>query len=151
MQLRTRWIVVAMAAGLALAGCSKASSGPEESGHATVRLEAVKGRPDLKRVILSAQAVRRIDVKTVAVKDAQGDDGALQKVIPYSAVLYDADGKTWTYGNPALRTFVRQPITVDRIEGDQAILADGPPAGTTVVTVGAEELFGTEFGLFKED
>jgi hypothetical protein len=151
MQRRTRWIVVGIFAGLALSACSKAAEEPEATGHATVRLEAVKGEKDLKRVILSAEAVKRIDVKTVQVREARAENGAQQKVIPYAAVLYDAQGRTWAYANPQLRTFVRAPITVDRIEGDEAILADGPPSGTTIVTVGAEELFGTEFGLFKED
>ena len=151
MQRSTRWIVVAMVAGLALSACSKAAEEPEATGHATVKLEAVKGQPDLKRVILSAEAVKRIDVKTVKVREAQAESGATQKVIPYAAVLYDADGKTWTYANPGLRTFLRAPITVDRIVGDEAFLSDGPPSGTTIVTTGAEEIFGTEFGLFKED
>jgi hypothetical protein len=52
---------------------------------------------------------------------------------------------------PKANTYERQPITVDRIENDQAILTDGPASGTTIVTVGAEEIFGTEFGLFAED
>ena len=107
MQRSTRWIVVAMVAGLALSACSKQAAEPDETGHATVKLEAVKGQPDLKRVILSAEAVKRIDVKTVKVRDAQAEAGATQKVIPYAAVLYDADGKTWAYANPGLRTFLR--------------------------------------------
>jgi hypothetical protein len=151
MQRRTRWLVVAMVAALALAGCSKSAEEPEETGHATVKLEAVKGRPDIKRVILSSEAVKRIDVHTVQVRDAPDASGAVQKVIPYSAVLYDAEGKTWTYATPKANTYERQPITIDRIENDQAILTDGPASGTTIVTVGAEEIFGTEFGLFAED
>ena len=47
MQRSTRWIVVAMVAGLALSACSKAAEEPEATGHATVKLEAVKGLLDL--------------------------------------------------------------------------------------------------------
>ncbi|MBI5031564.1 MAG: hypothetical protein HZB51_13635 [Chloroflexi bacterium] len=75
--------------------------------------------------------------------------GALRKIIPYSAVLYDKEGKTWTYTNPEPLVFVRQVITVDYIEGDQAILTEGPAAGTLVVTVGEAELFGAEVGVGK--
>jgi hypothetical protein len=35
---------------------------------------------------------------------------------------------------------------VDRITGDKVQLRTGPAAGTDVVTMGAAELFGAEFG-----
>lgn len=35
------------------------------------------------------------------------------------------------------------------IDGDLAVLSHVPPAGTQIVTVGAAELFGTEFGVGK--
>jgi hypothetical protein len=68
----------------------------------------------------------------------------LRKVVPYSAVFYDVRGDSWTYTQPAPLTFVRHRVTVDYIDGDRAVLSDGPPAGTEVVTVGATELSGTE-------
>jgi hypothetical protein len=34
---------------------------------------------------------------------------------------------------------------VNYIDGNVVVLKDGPPAGTVVVSVGAAELFGTEF------
>jgi len=40
---------------------------------------------------------------------------------------------------------VRQEIEIDRVDGDSVMLSDGPPAGTKVVTVGAAEVWGTEF------
>jgi len=74
-------------------------------------------------------------------------NGTLRMIVPYSAVLYDVHGETWVYTNPAPLTFVRHLINVDYIEGDQAILLEGPPAGTSIVTVGVAELFGLEFGI----
>jgi len=74
---------------------------------------------------------------------------ALRKVVPYAAVLYGVHGETWVYSNPEPLVFVRRPIVVDYIEGDQAILSEGPEVGTAVVTVGAAELFGTETGVSK--
>jgi hypothetical protein len=43
-------------------------------------------------------------------------------------------------------TFVRQKVEVD-LEGLIAVLSDGPAAGTLVASVGAAELYGTEFAV----
>jgi hypothetical protein len=72
------------------------------------------------------------------------DSGKPQKVIPYSAVLYDAHGNSWTYTNPEPLVFVRQRIEVEYIEGDRAVLLQGPETSAKVVTTGAAELFGVE-------
>jgi hypothetical protein len=62
-------------------------------------------------------------------------------------VLYDAAGDTWTFTNPEPLVFVRQRISVTYIDGNRAVLADGPAPGTPVVTVGAAELYGAELGV----
>ncbi|GAP60233.1 hypothetical protein AHiyo1_37130 [Arthrobacter sp. Hiyo1] len=41
--------------------------------------------------------------------------------------------------------YVRQSVSIERIAGEAALLKEGPPIGTVVVTLGAEELFGEEF------
>lgn len=66
------------------------------------------------------------------------------KVVPYSAVYYDGKGIAWVYVNTKPLTFERQRIGVERVLGDLAVLSDGPPVGTPIVTVGASLLFGTE-------
>lgn len=71
-----------------------------------------------------------------------------QKVVPYSAVYYDAKGAPWVYVNGTPLTFERQRISVERIVGDVAVLSEGPPVGTPVVTVGAALLYGAE--IFKK-
>jgi hypothetical protein len=76
-------------------------------------------------------------------------NGEKRKLIPYAAVLYDAKGNTWVYANPEPLVFIRQPIQIDTILGDEAKLIAGPRVGTAVVTVGGIELFGTEFGVGK--
>ena len=43
--------------------------------------------------------------------------------------------------------YLREPIEIDRIDGDNAVLTTGPEAGTPVVTVGASELWGFEHGV----
>ncbi|HLZ38593.1 MAG TPA: hypothetical protein VKP64_12735 [Mycobacteriales bacterium] len=71
-------------------------------------------------------------------------------VIPLAAVLYDPEGKTWIYTSPTPRTFVRARVTIDHASGTLAHLREGPPPGTPVVTVGAAELFGAEYGVGGE-
>jgi hypothetical protein len=53
------------------------------------------------------------------------------------------------YTNPSPLTFVRHAIHIDHIQGDLAVLSDGPPVGTALVIVGAAELFGAETGIGK--
>ena len=68
-------------------------------------------------------------------------------IVPYSSVMYDPQGQTWTYTNPEPLVFTRHQISIEYVEGDEAILLDGPPAGTKVVTVGSAELSGFENGV----
>ncbi len=73
--------------------------------------------------------------------------GTRRKVVPFAAVLYDMHGKSWVYTSPTPRTYVRHQISVDYIDGDLAVLSDGPPADSAVVTVGASLLLGSELGF----
>lgn len=139
-----RWMVVFLAVGgLQLAGCNRATSHAEHEPPAHV--EHVEGT-EVSRVTLTPKAMERIDLQTGEVRMASvSRSSAARKVVPYAAVLYDADGATWVYTMPEPNTFVRAEVMVDYIEGNLAVLTDGPPAGTQVVTVGGMELFGTEF------
>lgn len=74
----------------------------------------------------------------------QSGNAEKKKFVPYAAVYYDGKGVPWVYVNTKPLVFERQRITVDRIVGDLALLSDGPPVGTTVVTVGASMLYGAE-------
>jgi len=73
----------------------------------------------------------------------------MRKAIPYSALVYEINGETWVYTNPESRVFVRGRAVVDYIDGNRAVLRDGPPAGTQIVSVGATELYGAEFRTGK--
>jgi hypothetical protein len=124
---------------LLLAACGGSAESSEDAPPATVT--QVKGT-DVSRITLSQEAARRIALRTTAV---MADETAARFIdIPYSAVFYAADGQTWTYVNEKPLTFMRHRISVDRIEGNVAILSAGPPIGTKVATVGVAELFGTE-------
>lgn len=69
--------------------------------------------------------------------------------VPWAAVLHDIQGGTWVYEQTAPQTFIRRRVHVRFVSGERAVLAVGPKAGTPVVTDGAAELFGTEFGFGK--
>jgi RND family efflux transporter MFP subunit len=67
-------------------------------------------------------------------------------IIPFSAIVYDIHGGTWVYTNPSPNTYVRQRVELQTVIDGKAVMTRGPKAGTKIVTVGAAELFGTEFG-----
>jgi hypothetical protein len=132
--------------GLQLSACTQQAAEAEGGAAAEpAKVEQVEGA-DVSRLTLTARAAERLGIQTRPLL-AGKLGGAARRVVPYSAVLYDAKGDTWVYTNPAPLTYVRERVTVDRIQGDQAVLTDGPPEGTPVVTVGAAELYGTEFGV----
>ena len=126
---------------LPLVACGRASVAEESASHA-VKVEPIEGT-GLAHVTLTAQAAQRLDIQTAAVRSVQMK-GAFQKVVPYSAILYDKEGHAWVYTSLDSLTFVRAPVTVDHVAGDLAILSSGPPLGSAVVTVGAAELYGSE-------
>jgi hypothetical protein len=143
-QLRAACAGLVLIAGVvSLSACSgEASSGYDyetASHHVPAKLEPIKGT-DVQRVIFDAEAAERVGLKTVPISH-----NGQEKVIPYDALIYGADGNTYAYTSPEPLTYVRQEISVDHVVGDSVVLSDGPPAGTEVVTVGAAQVYGTEF------
>ena len=67
-------------------------------------------------------------------------------VVPAAAILRDINGGAWVYESMGKHVFARRRVIVAHVIGPDAILAMGPKPGTPVVTDGAAELFGTEFG-----
>jgi len=127
---------------VSLSACGEASSGYDyetASHHVPAKLEPIKGT-DVQRVIFDAEAADRVGLKTAPIRQ-----NGQETVLPYDAVIYGADGKTYTYTAPEPLTYVRQEIDIDQVAGDSVMLSDGPPIGTQVVTVGAAEVYGTEF------
>ncbi len=133
---------------LQLAACSRTSGAAEDAGPGPAAVEHLEGAQPT-RVTLTEAAATRLDIQTAAIRDVVVN-GTRRKVIPYAAVLYDTEGATWTYTNPEPLVFVRYRIEVDYIEGDLAILSAGPPSGSAVVTVGAQELYGAEVEFEEE-
>lgn len=120
-----------------------------ESNDKPVQVTLIPGT-DLNRVVLTEQAVERLAIKTGQARMALVPRSRAQRLtVPYAAVIYDADGGTWTYTNPEPLVYVRHRISVDYINQDLAVLTDGPSPDTAVVVAGAAELFGAEFGVGK--
>ncbi len=142
-QLRAACAGLVLIAGVvSLSACGEASSGYDyetASHHDPAELEPIKGT-DVSRVVIDAEGVERAGIQTAPIR--QNGQGM---VMPHSAVIYDADGETFTYTVPEPRTYVRQKIAIDDVVGDSVMLFDGPPAGTEVVTVGAAVVYGSEF------
>ena len=142
-QLRAACAGLVLIAGVvSLSACSEASSGYDyetATHHEPAKLEPIKGT-DVHRVVFDAEGAERVGLQTAPIR--QNGQGT---VIPYDAVIYGADGNTYTYTAPEPLTYVRQEIDIDHVDGDSAMLSDGPPVGTEVVTVGAAEVYGTEF------
>jgi hypothetical protein len=72
------------------------------------------------------------------------DSDQKRMVAPYNAVHYDGQGRAWAYVETAPLTYERKLLEIERIEGEWAVLTDGPPLGTKVVTTGAPLLYGAE-------
>jgi hypothetical protein len=141
--LRPRLLAAGLAlvfAGLPLAGCKEIE---EESaaGYEPAKLEEVKNS-DLHRVSFTAEGAERVSLETATVRRS-----ASEAVVPYAAVIYDAEGKTYVYKSLKPRTYLREEVKVDRIDGNRVLLEKGPRAGTKVVTVGAAEVYGTELEI----
>lgn len=122
---------------LALGGCTEVES-ETATGYEPSKIEPVKGS-DLQRVTFTAEGAERVGLRTGTVTRR-----GKQEVVPYAALLYSPDGKTYVYTSPKRLQYLREQVEVDRIQGDRVFLSDGPPAGTEVVTVGATEVYGTE-------
>ena len=145
MRHSNRWMMVAV---LIILSLQLVACGQTQTSSASIppaRVERL-GQTGLSRVILTAAAAKRVGIETALVSNTQVG-GTPREAVPYSAVIYDLHGETWVYTNPEPLTFVRARITVDSIYGDLAVLSEGPPSGTAVVTVGGSELYGTEFGV----
>jgi hypothetical protein len=123
-----------------LAGCSNSSSpsaSPPPPAHLTV------GNHGTVSVVLTPLGAQRAGLRT-AVATRAGRSG--QAVVPYSALLYQPDGGSVIYTVTGPLTYTLVPVTVASIRGSQVYLTGLTP-GTTVVTVGGEELLGVQDGV----
>ena len=65
---------------------------------------------------------------------------------PRASVIRDIHGGAWVYEKVGDHAYSRRRVLVDRVVGNVAVLASGPKPGALVVTDGAAEIYGAEFG-----
>jgi len=120
-----------------------AESANTDAGQIEVATSAAIVGSELKKITLIQSAVERLDIQFGEIKmTASG-----QLTVPYSALWYDLQGKTWVFVNPQLRVFMRDPVEVESISAGLAFLTAGPAVGTKVVVIGVAELHGIESGV----
>jgi hypothetical protein len=127
-------------AAVALPGCTEVESTTEE-GYQPAKLEEVEGS-ELKQVTLTPEGAERTGLRTAPVQLS-----GRQRVVPYAALIYDGDGKTYVYVTSKPLSFQRSAVVVDRIDDARARLRTGPPVGSRVVTTGASEVYGAELEI----
>ena len=140
MSSRLSAAVALLLAGIALPGCTEVESATVE-GYEPAHLEEIEGS-ELKRVTFTREGAARTDLRRAPVQRRGG-----RRVVPYAALIYDADGRTYVYLADRPLSFVRAEVVVDRIEDGRALLRDGPPVGSQVVTTGAAEVHGAELEI----
>ena len=149
MNRHDRWaLAILLVACLPLTSCNHATEAAADEETGPAKVEHLQGA-EPTRVTLTREAAHRLDIQTAEVRDME-IGGARRRVLPYAALLYDTEGNTWIYTNPEPLVFVRHRIVVDYIDGEVAVLSEGPVAGTAVVIVGAEELYGSELEFEEE-
>jgi hypothetical protein len=145
MSNRHFWVLGALSvSSLLLVACGRVPPGPAQA-EAPSHVEHIDGT-DLSRVTLTEKAIERIDLQTAEVtQQVMSRSSAAVSCVPYSALIYDPEGRTWVYTSDEPGSFVRAEVVVEYIEGDLAVLASGPAVGTVVASVAVAELYGTEF------
>lgn len=142
-----RWLLAALAmAGFQITACQQKPDTPARIERARVEYSGQARQ----RVRLTAKKAEEYNLKTSPIREEQ-IAGKLRKVIPSAAVVHDEQGNAWVFTNPDSFVFVREPVHVDHLEGDLAILADGPSVGAAIVTSGAANLFSDEFRASTEE
>jgi hypothetical protein len=135
-----------VAAGLALAGCGAAQGAQDAAPPLEVATVDAPQDGGPAVITLADRAETRLGIQTAPVTaEATG------LLVPYAAVVYDADGSSWAFVRTGPLTYQRAPIEISGIDGDRVTLISGPAAGTEVVTVGAAELVGVETGIDGEE
>jgi hypothetical protein len=140
--MKLRHHALALVSAMCLAACTAtAASTPQED---PAKVEKIAGS-ELSRVTLTKDAAGRLGIRTEPVRAVAGGSA-----IPAGAIVYDKDGKSWAYTNPEPLTYVRAELDVSKVDSEVAVLRSGPAPGTPVVTVGAAELLGAEYGVEGE-
>lgn len=136
--------LVAAFVAMAPAACKQAEAVETEHYQASKITPAEHG--DHPTVTLTKLAAEQVGLETSPIEKSKSGTS-----IPYAAILYDAaEGQPYVFVNPKGLTFHRENVDIADVDGDTVQLADGPPVGTRVVTVGVPQIHGAEleFGAY---
>jgi hypothetical protein len=111
---------------------------------APLRADAAAASVDLHYALAQSQPPLRPGERVLVELPVRSTTRGL--VIPEAAILYDIHGATWVYEDLGGNAYARRRVEVARHAGDRAVVSRGIGEGAKVVTTGAPELFGTEFG-----
>jgi hypothetical protein len=142
---RGSWLATVAVVALGLAGCSAGEVTSAEDTDAPPVVLAPAPGTDVQSVTLSEHAAQRLGIESVAITAVPHG-----LAVPYSAVLYSADGSAWVYTVSKPLTYVRAKVVVANVSGqsgNDAVLSQGPAVGTIVVKTGVDELYGAEVGV----
>lgn len=104
---------------------------------------------DLYYEVVSNGALRSGERVTVALPSSAAGAARRALAVPMSAIVYDIYGGTWAYVAKDSVHVVRTRVELGDIVDGRAVIIRGLTRGMRVVTAGAAELFGTEFGPGK--
>jgi RND family efflux transporter MFP subunit len=159
-QISTLWVRVPLYAGeLSTVATDKPASVAAHHGEgpeAWLTAQPVKGpltadpsvaSADLFYEIANDGEVLRPGERLAVRLPLRGSEQSL--VVPQSAIVYDLTGGTWVYEARAPHVFARRRVEIEGPAGAGVIVRRGLAEGVRIVTVGAAELYGTEFFVGK--
>lgn len=111
---------------------------------APLRADASAASVDLYYAVAQSRPALRPGERVLAELPMRSSARGL--VVPEAAVLYDINGATWVYEDLGSNAYARRRVEIARHAGERAVVSRGIGEGAKVVTTGAPELFGTEFG-----
>lgn len=138
--MRTTLIVTVVALAGLLSGCAVTQTQAKPYEPVSVASPVASGEP--KVVTFTEESARRAGVELVRVER----DGDLL-VVPSAALIYDKSGAVVVFTADSPLTYRRAEVTLTRDTGVKAWLSKGPAAGTLVVTIGANQVWGAEQGV----
>ncbi len=106
--------------------------------------DATAATADLFYAVENGDGALRPGMRALLTVPLRAEEDAV--TIPVSAAVYDPEGGAWVYAAIREGTYARRRVALARTVGDIAVLSRGLAGGEEVVTVGAAELYGAEFG-----
>lgn len=110
---------------------------------------AVAGTVDLFYALDNRDRSWRIGQRVAVTLPLGGGAPDAGLMLPPGAILRDIYGGEWVYERTAPHDYLRRRVEIASSAGGQALVSRGLAPGAEIVTTGAAELFGTEFGAGK--